>query len=140
MANRKGKMEAVTDFIVLGSKITTASTCSYEIKRCSLLGRKYMTNLHSVQFSPFQSLSYVRLFAIPWTAALQASLSITNSQGLLDLMYIELVMPFNHLILCRPLLLPPSVFPSIRVFSNESVLCIRRPKLKLLKLHTSFSI
>ena len=64
----------------------------------------------------------------PWTAACQASLSITNSQSLLKLMSIELVMPTNHLILCHPLLLPPSIFPSIRVFPNESVLCIRWPK------------
>ena len=64
----------------------------------------------------------------PWTAALQASLSITNSQGLLKLMSVELVMPSNHLILCRPLLLPPSIFPSIRVFSKESFLHIRWPK------------
>ena len=64
----------------------------------------------------------------PWTVARQASLSITNSQSLLKLMSIELVMPSNHLILCRPLLLPPSIFPSIRVFSNESVLHIRWPK------------
>ena len=65
--------------------------------------------------------------ATPWTAACQASLSITNSQSLLRLMSIELVMPSNHLILCHPLLFPPSIFPSIRVFSNESVLCIRWP-------------
>ena len=64
----------------------------------------------------------------PWTAALQASLSITNSQSLLKLMSIPLVMPSNHLILCHPLLLLPSLFPSIRVFSNESALCIRWPK------------
>ena len=75
-------------------------------------------------FSSVQSLSHVRLFATPWTAAHQASLSITNSQSLLKLMSIESVMPSNHLILCRPLLLPHSVFPSIRVFSNESFLCI----------------
>ena len=68
------------------------------------------------------------LFATPWTAAHQASLSITNSQSLLKLLSIELVMPSNHIILCRPLLLPPSIFPSIRVFSSESVLCIRGPK------------
>ena len=67
-------------------------------------------------------------FATPWTAARQAFLSITNSQSLLKLMSIKLVMPSNHLILCRPLLLPPSIFPSIRVFSNELVLCIRWPK------------
>ena len=64
----------------------------------------------------------------PWTAALQASLSISKSWSLLKLMSIELVMPCNHLILCCPVLLPPSIFPSIRVFSNESVLCIRWPK------------
>ena len=69
-----------------------------------------------------QSLSRVRLFATPWTEALQASLSITNSQSLLKLMSIGPVMPSNHLILCCPLLLPPSISPSIRVFSNESVL------------------
>ena len=72
-----------------------------------------------------QSLSRVRLFAIPWTAARQVSLSITNSWSLLKLMSIELVMPSNHLILYHPLLLLPSIFPSIRVFPSESVLCIR---------------
>ena len=86
-----------------------------------------------IQFSPVQSLSHVRLFATPWTAALQASLSITKSWSLLNLMSIEMVMPSNHLILCCPLLLLPSIFPSIRVFSNESVLHIRWPK------HWSFS-
>ena len=75
-----------------------------------------------------QSLSCVLFFATPWTAAHQASLSITNSQSLLKLRSIELVMPFNHLILCCPLLLLPSIFPSIMVFSNDSVLCIRWPK------------
>ena len=75
-----------------------------------------------------QSLSHVQLFATPWTAARQASLSITNSQSLLKLTSIESVMPSNRLILCCPLLLLPSVFPSIRVFSNESVLRIRWPK------------
>ena len=74
-----------------------------------------------------QSLSHVWLFATPWIAALQASLSITNSQNL-KFMSIELVMPSNQLVLCRLLLLPPSIFPSIRVFSNKSVLCIRWPK------------
>ena len=72
-------------------------------------------------------LSRVQLFSTPWTAARQASLSITNSRSLLKLTSIELVVPFNHLILCRPLLLLPSIFSSIRVFSNESVLCIRWP-------------
>ena len=75
-----------------------------------------------------KSLSHVRPSATPWTAAYQASLSITNSWSLLKLMSIELVMPSNHLILCRPLLLLPSIFSSIRVFSNESALCIRWPK------------
>ena len=81
-----------------------------------------------IQISSVQSLSHVQLFATPWTAARQASLSITNSQSLLKLISIESVMPSNHLILCRPLLLPPSIFPSIRVFSDESVLHIRLPK------------
>ena len=80
------------------------------------------------QFSSVQSLSCVQLFSAPWTAARQASLSIINSRSLLKLLSIESVMPSNHLILCRPLLLLPSIFPSIRVFSNESVLHIRWPK------------
>ena len=80
------------------------------------------------QFSSVQSLSRVRLFASPWTATRQAPLSITNSENLLKLMSIDSVMPSNHLILCCPLLLLPSIFPSIRVFSKESVLCIRWPK------------
>ena len=75
-----------------------------------------------------QSLSHIRLFATPWTAACQASLSITNSQSLLKLTSTESGMPSSHLTLCRPLLLPPSIFPSIRVFSNESVLRIKWPK------------
>ena len=79
-------------------------------------------------FSSVQWLSRVRLFVTLWTAAHQAFLSITNSQSLLRLMSIESVMPSNHLILCPPLLLPPSILPSIRVFSNESVLHIRWPK------------
>ena len=79
-------------------------------------------------FSSVQSLSHVWLFATPWTAACQASLSITNLQTLTNPMFIESVMPSNHLILCRPLLLLPSIFPIIRVFSNESALHIRWPK------------
>ena len=79
-------------------------------------------------FGSVQSLSRVRLFVTPWTAAHQASLSIINFRGLLKLMSIESVMPSNHLILCCPLLLLPSIFPSIKVFSNESVLGIRWPK------------
>ena len=80
------------------------------------------------QFSSVQSLSCVSVSAISWTAAHQASLSITNSWSLLKLMTIESVMPSNHLILCHPLLLLPSICPSIRVFSNESALCIRWPE------------
>ena len=94
---------------------------------------KYKTNIpyntKSLCFiRSVQSLSHVQLFATPWTAACQASLSITNSRSPPKLMSIESVMPSNHLILCRPLLLLPSIFPSIRVFSNESALRIRWPK------------
>ena len=104
---------------------------------CTWLNWKCFFTIHSwhqahrrlsVQFSSVQSLSCVQLFATPWTAAHQASLFITNSWSLLKLMSIKLVMPSNHLILCRPLLLLPSIFPSIRVFSSETVLHIRRPK------------
>ena len=119
-------METVTDFMFWGSKITAGGNCNHEIKRCLLLGRKVMTN--SVQFSSVQSLSRVPLFTAPWTTARQASLSITNSWSLLKLMFIESMMPSNHLILYHPLLLLPSIFPSIRVFSNKAVLCIRWPK------------
>ena len=80
------------------------------------------------QFSSVQSLSRAWLFVTPWIAARQASLSITNSRSLLKFMPIESMMPSNHLFLCHPLLLPPSIFPSIRIFSNESVLHIRWPK------------
>ena len=93
----------------------------------------------SKEFCCFQSLSCVQLFAIPQTTAAQASLSTTNSQSLLKLMSIELVMPSNHLILCRPLLLLPSIFPSIRFFSNESALCIRRPKYRSFRFSISLS-
>ena len=88
------------------------------------------------QFSSIQSLNHGRLFVTPWTAAHQASLSITNSRSLPKLMPTKSVKPSNHLILCCPLLLLPSVFPGIRVFSNETVLRIRWPKLQL--QHQSF--
>ena len=88
-----------------------------------MINYSFFSLVHSVQ-----SLRHIQIFETPWSAAHQASLPITNSQSLLKLMSIESVMPSNHLILCRPLLLPPSIFPSIRVFSNESVLCIRWPK------------
>ena len=93
--------------------------------------------VHNIKFSSVQFshlVDYVWLFATPWTAAHQATPSITNSRSLLKLISIELVMSSYHLILCCPLLLLPSIFPSIRVFSNESVLCIRWPK------YWSFSI
>ena len=91
----------------------------------SQLNQRQWDQHHKVQFSSVQSLSRVRLFVTPWTAAHQASLSITNSWSPPKPMSIESVMPSNHLILCHPLLLLPSIFPSIRVFSNESSLCIR---------------
>ena len=116
-------VEIVSDFIFLGSKITADGDCSHEVKRRLLFGRTAMINLSSVQ-----SLIRVPLFVTPWTAACQASLSITNSGSLLKLMSIESVMPSNHLILCCPPLQPPSIFPSIWVFSNESVLRIKWPK------------
>ena len=84
--------------------------------------------IEKFQFSSVQSLSHIQLLATSWTAALQASLSITNSQNSLELLSIELVMPINCLILCHSLLLLPSIFPSIRVFTNESVLHFRWPK------------
>ena len=88
----------------------------------------FLSCLILFQFSSVQSLSRVRLFATPWTAACQASLSIANSQSLLKLMSVEWVMPSSYLILWCPLLCLPLIFPSIRVFSNESVFCIRWPK------------
>ena len=121
-----GIVKVVTYFIFLGAKIIAKSGCRHKIKRHLLLGRKAMTNL--VQFSSVQSLNHVWLFVTPWTAACQDSLSITNCQSLLKPKSIELVMPSNHLIVCRPLLLLPTIFPSIRVFSNESVVRIRWPK------------
>ena len=89
---------------------------------------RFVHEIELTQFSSVQSLSCVQLFVTPWTAAHQASLSITNSPSLLKLMSIESMMPSNHLILCHLLLLLLSVFPSIRVFSSESVLLIRWPK------------
>ena len=116
--------------------------CSCEIKRCLLLGRKtnkprqhikkqrcYFANKSlSSQYSSVQLLSRVWLFATPWIAARQASLSINNSQSSLKLVSIESVMPSSHLILCHPHLLLPTNLPSIRIFSSESALCIRWPK------------
>ena len=102
------------------------------VNKCSHNTQKVST--YHISFSSVQSLSRIRLFVTPWTAAHQASLSITNSPSLFKLMSIESAMPSNHLILWRPLLLLPPIFPSIRVFSNEPVLHIRWPK------YWSFSI
>ena len=96
--------------------------CAIEYNFLKFIFRLFITSINLVQ-----SLSHVWLFAIPWTAACQASLSVTNSWSLLKLMSVDSVMPSNHLIFCHPLLLT-SIFPSIRVFSNESVLHIRWPK------------
>ena len=100
--------------------------------------RIWELNYKEDSVSSVQSFSHVRLFATPWTAACQASLSITNSRSLLKLMSVESVMPSNHLILCRPLLLLPSIFLSIRIFSNESALHIRWPKYWSQLQHQSF--
>ena len=103
------------------------SSLSTHCLACKKVLSKYF-KIIVVMFSSVQSLSRVRLFATPWIAACQDSLSITNSRISPKLMCIESVMPSSHLILCRPLLLLPSIFPSIKVFSNESVLRIRWPK------------
>ena len=95
---------------------------------------KVTTKIKAINSYSVQLLSHVQLFATAWTAACQASLSITSSQSLLKFMSTDLMMPSNHLILCCPLLFLPSIFPSIRVFSNESVLCIRWP------VYWSFSV
>ena len=143
-------METVRDFISEGSKITADGDCSHEIKRSFLLGRRAMTNLDSIlkkqrHFFANKGLSsqsyglssshvwmweldHQEGWATPVTAALQPLLSITYSRSLLKLMAIESVKPSNHLILCCSLRFPPSIFPSIRVFSNNSVLHIRWPK------------
>ena len=127
-------------FIFLGSRITADGDYSHEVKRRFLLGWKSITNLDSIfksrdiplptkirLVSSDQSLSRVPLFATPWIAARQASLSITNSWSSPKLMSIKSVMPSSHLILCCPLFLPP-IPPSIRVFSSESTLHMRWPK------------
>ena len=101
---------------------------SFAFKLWPCILKWYYYTCYSHIISSVQSLSHVQLFAIPWTTAYQASLSTTNSQSLLKLMSVESVMPPNHLILYHPLLFLPSIFSSIRVFSKESVLCIRWPK------------
>ena len=111
----KGSLKVEEEFVCINTCVCTSWEQS-----------SWLRLLSSVQFG--QLLSRVQLIETPWTAARQASLSVTNSQSLLKHMSIELVMPSNHLILCRSLLLLPSIFPSIRAFSNESVLRIRGPK------------
>ena len=103
---------------------------AFQLRLClkAIIVTSFLHILPKRGYSSVQSLSRVQLFATPWTAACQASLSTTNSQSLLKLMSIELVMSSNHLIFCHPLLLPPSIIPNIRIFSNESVLHIRWPK------------
>ena len=134
-------METVTDLIFLSSKITADDDCSHETQRCLLLGRKAMTNIDSIfksrdvtlptkvhLVSSVQLLSRVQLFVTLWTAAGQAFLSFTISQSSLKLMFIEWVMPSNHLTLCHPLLLLPLILPSIKVFSKDSALPIEWPR------------
>ena len=108
--------------------------CTMEMTSNTFLWGQKWENA-AAAFSSVQLLSYVLLFATLWTAAHQASLSITNSRSLLRLMSIKSVMPSNHLILCRPFLLSPSIFPSIRVFSNESVFMHQVAKVLELQLH-----
>ena len=108
-----------------GTVVLASSVCLVMDENKSLVQASWWEGL---QFSSVQSLSHVQLFATPWTTGCQASLPITNSLNLPKLMSIESVTPSNHLILCHPLLLLPSIFPSIRVFSNESALRIRWPK------------
>ena len=112
----------------LASDHTAFRQLSQSLNTDILTGSMCYGNRGKEMITSVLSLSRVRLFATPCAAARQASLSITNSRSVLKLMSIELVMPSNHLILCRPLLLPPSIFPSIKVFSNESALHIRWPK------------
>ena len=118
---------SVVPLFLMGNRILYYQRFLYDLPGQSF-GAALVTFVSASWLSSVQWLSHVQLFGTPWTAARQASLSITNSQSLLKLMSIELVMPSNHLILCRPLLFLPSIFFSIRVFSNESVLCTRWPK------------
>ena len=119
--SRKGTMSPA----LAGGFLTTRPSRNH----CTLLTTLYIySNIVNWLFSSVQSLSHVWLFVTPGTPACQASLSVTNSRSSLKPMSIESVMPFKHVILCCPLLLLPSIFPSTRVFSNESALCIRWPE------------
>ena len=115
-AEKNRQQDSFLTFFGMQLPVPTSTVLDNGVHECA--------NTSTFQFSSVQLLNCVRLFATPWTAARQASLSITSSRNLLTLMSIESVMPSNHLILCCPLLLPPSVFPGIRIFSNESVLRI----------------
>ena len=117
-----------TTQLILDATFSRARNQKVEKSTCPPAGKLTRCGISIQLFSSVQSLSRVRLFATPWTAAQQASLSITNFLSLLKLMSIKSVTPSNQLILCRPLFLLPSVFPSIRVFSSESALRIRWPK------------
>ena len=129
--NNSGYRLAISLKYVLTYVYTFETNTMIKIMNISIPAIRFLMILSNsclLTLSSVQSLSPVRLFATPWTAARQASLSITNSQSLLKHMSIESVMSSNHLILCHPLLLPPSIFPSIRVFSSESALHIRWPR------------
>ena len=131
-SNESVKIHYLIAALNITYKLFLRAKVYYKLKTCiqkqgQLSSFHNYTKKEALNFSD-QSLSHVRLFLTPWTAAFQASLSITSSQSLLKLMPIELVMPSNHLILCSSLLLLPSISPSIRVFSYESVLHIWWPK------------
>ena len=126
----KWEGEKLEEHVLIKTKRKKSIFQEAEVRR-HVLKKLYVNSIVGLLFGLFssvQSLSHVWLFVTPWIAARQASLSITNSWSLPKPMSIESVMPSNHLILCRPLLLLPSIFPSIRVFSNESALHIRWPK------------
>ena len=129
--------EGATQGCNLGWNLDSTSSC-WELWRINGITESFLFRGQGlVNFSSVQSLSCIWLFATPWTAAHQASLSITNSWSLPKFMFIDSVMPSNHLILCCPLLLLPSIFPSIRVFYKESFLHIRQPKYWSFSFNTS---
>ena len=134
-----GKELNTTKWLNWTETIKDYSHCYQTLPQQAEFDQRRPSRQISVQFSSVQLLCRVQLFATPWTVARQVSLSITNSWSLLKLMSIESVIPSNHLILCRPLLFPPSIFHSIRVFSNESVLDIRWSKYRSFSFNISSS-
>ena len=123
--------DVTASFLISVSVCSSAKWAQLMFLSCKTVGKEKWDKIHVLTHcvsQSVQSLSRVRLFETPWIAARQASLSITNSRSSLKLMSIELVMPSSHFILCSPLLLLPSIYPSIKIFSNESALCIRWPK------------